>query len=75
MIVYSAFARQAHGGRPTVPLALSAEERARFEEALRPAKAEQRLVRSSVCSRFTKRRSSPICAFRGCLSACSSIST
>ena len=32
-------------GRPTVPLVLSAEERARIEDALRPAKAEQRVVR------------------------------
>ena len=45
MIDYSAVAGRAHGGRPTVPLRLSAEERARFEEALRPAKAEQRTVR------------------------------
>jgi DNA-directed RNA polymerase specialized sigma24 family protein len=45
MIDYSAVAGRAHGGRPTVPLRLSAEERARIEEALRPAKAEQRTVR------------------------------
>jgi hypothetical protein len=31
--------------RPTVPLVLSAEERSRIEDAVRPAKAEQRLVR------------------------------
>jgi|SRR5271167_2873855 len=45
MIDYSAVAGRAHGGRPTVPLRLSAQERARIEEALRPAKAEQRTVR------------------------------
>lgn len=45
MIDYSAFVGRAHGGRPTVPLALSAEERARVEAALRPAKAGQRMVR------------------------------
>ena len=45
MIDYSAVAGRAHGGRPTVPLKLSAEERARIEQALRPAKAQQRIVR------------------------------
>jgi hypothetical protein len=45
MIDYSAVAGRAHGGRPTVPLELSAEERARIEAALRPARAEQRIVR------------------------------
>ena len=45
MIDYGALARRAHGGRPTVPIALSAEERARIEAAMRPAKAEQRIVR------------------------------
>jgi hypothetical protein len=45
MIDYSAFAGRAHGGRPTVPLELSAEERARIEAAVRPARAEQRIVR------------------------------
>jgi hypothetical protein len=44
-IDYSAFAGRARAGRPTVPLALSAKERARLEQALRLAKAEQRLVR------------------------------
>jgi hypothetical protein len=45
MIDYSAVAGRAHGGRPTVRLELSAEERARIEAALRPARAEQRIVR------------------------------
>lgn len=45
MIDYGALAGRAHGGRPTVALVLSAEERARIEGALRPAKAEQRIVR------------------------------
>jgi hypothetical protein len=45
MIDYSALAGRAHGGRPTVAIALSAEERARVEAAMRPAKAEQRIVR------------------------------
>lgn len=45
MIDYSALAGRAHGGRPTVPLVLGAEERARVEGAIRPAKAEQRIVR------------------------------
>jgi DNA-directed RNA polymerase specialized sigma24 family protein len=45
MIDYSAVAGRTHVGRPTVPLVLSAEERARIEDALRPAKAEQRVVR------------------------------
>jgi hypothetical protein len=45
MIDYSAVAGRSHGGRPTVALPLSAEERARIEAALRPAKAEQRMTR------------------------------
>ena len=45
MIDYGALAGRAHGGRPTVPIVLSAEERARIEAAMRPAKAEQRVVR------------------------------
>ena len=45
MIDYAALVGRAHGGRPTVPLDLSAEERASVEAAMRPAKAEQRLVR------------------------------
>jgi hypothetical protein len=45
MIDYGALAGRAHGGRPTVPLDLSAEERAKVEAVMRPAKAEQRVVR------------------------------
>jgi hypothetical protein len=45
MIDYGAVAGRAHGGRPTIPLVLSAEQRAKVEAVLRPAKAEQRLVR------------------------------
>lgn len=45
MIDYGALAGRAHGGRPTVPITLSAEERARVEAAMRPAKAEKRVVR------------------------------
>ncbi len=45
MIDYGALAGRAHGGRPTVPIVLGAEERARVEAAMRPAKAEQRVVR------------------------------
>ena len=45
MIDYSALGGRAHGGRPTVPLVLSAEQRGRIEAAMRPAKAEQRVVR------------------------------
>lgn len=45
MIDYSGVAGRTHVGRRTVPLVLSAEERVRIEDALRPAKAEQRLVR------------------------------
>jgi hypothetical protein len=45
MVDYSAVAGRTHVGRPTVPLVLSAEERSRIEDAVRPAKAEQRLVR------------------------------
>jgi transposase-like protein len=45
MIDYGALVGRAHGGRPTVPIVLSAEERAKVEAAMRPAKAEQRIVR------------------------------
>jgi transposase-like protein len=45
MIDYGALAGRAHGGRPTVAIVLSADERARIEAAMRPAKAEQRVVR------------------------------
>ncbi len=45
MIDYSALAGRAHGGRPTRPLALSAAERAKIEAAMRPSKAEKRIVR------------------------------
>jgi DUF1365 family protein len=45
MIEYGALAGRAHGGRPTVAIVLSAEKRARIEAAMRPAKAEQRVVR------------------------------
>ena len=44
MIDDAALIGRAHGGRPTVPLELSAEERANVEAAMRPAKAEQRVV-------------------------------
>jgi len=45
MIDYGALAGRAHGGRPTVSIVVSAEERARVEASMRPAKAEQRIVR------------------------------
>jgi DUF1365 family protein len=45
MIDYGELAGRPHGGRRTVALVVSAEERARVEAALRPAKAEQRVVR------------------------------
>ena len=45
MVDYGALAGRAHGGRPTVAIVLSAEERAEVEAVLRPAKAEQRVVR------------------------------
>jgi len=48
MINYAALAHRRHGGRPTVPLVLSAEERARVEAAMRPATAEQRIVRRAT---------------------------
>lgn len=48
MIKYAALAHRPHGGRPTVPLVLSAEERARVEAAVRPATAEQRVVRRAT---------------------------
>jgi len=45
MIDYGVLVGRAHGGRPTVPIVLSADERAKVEAATRPAKAEQRVVR------------------------------
>jgi hypothetical protein len=45
MIDYGELAGRAHGGRPTVALVVSAEERRKIEAAMRPAKAEQRIVR------------------------------
>ena len=48
MINYAALAHRQHGGRPTVPLVLSAAERARVEAAMRPATAEQRIVRRAT---------------------------
>jgi transposase len=48
MISYAALAHRSHGGRPTVALVLSAEERERVEAALRPATAEQRIVRRAT---------------------------
>lgn len=45
MIDYGALVGRAHGGRRTVCLDLRPEERAKVEAALRPAKAEQRVVR------------------------------
>ena len=45
MIEYAELAGRPHGGRPTVPILLSAEARAAIAAAMRPAKAEQRVVR------------------------------
>lgn len=45
MIEYDELAGRPHGGRPTVPIVLSAEARAQIAAAMRPAKAEQRVVR------------------------------
>ena len=45
MIEYEALAVRPHGGRPTVPIVLSAEARAQIAGVMRPAKAEQRVVR------------------------------
>jgi hypothetical protein len=45
MIEYGELAGRRHGGRPTVPIVLSAAARAQIAAALRPAKAEQRVVR------------------------------
>lgn len=45
MIDYGGLAGRPHGGRPTVPIVLSEEERAAIAAAMRPAKAEQRIVR------------------------------
>ena len=45
MIEYDELAGRPHGGRPTVPILLSAEARAAIAASMRPAKAEQRVVR------------------------------
>ena len=45
MIEYDELAGRPHGGRPTVPILLSDEARAAIVAAMRPAKAEQRVVR------------------------------
>jgi hypothetical protein len=45
MINYGALAGRPHGGRPTVPILLSEADRAAIVAAMRPAKAEQRVVR------------------------------
>ena len=45
MIDYGPLVDRAHPGRRTVPLALAPEERTRVEAALRPATAEQRIVK------------------------------
>lgn len=45
MIDYAELAGRTHGGRPTVPILLSTEARAAVAAAMRPAKAEQRVVR------------------------------
>ena len=42
---YGALAGRPHGGRPTIPILLSEEDRAAIAAAMRPAKAEQRIVR------------------------------
>jgi DNA-directed RNA polymerase specialized sigma24 family protein len=44
MIDSTSLVDRPHPGRLTVPLALAADERRSVEEALRPAKAEQRIV-------------------------------
>jgi DNA-directed RNA polymerase specialized sigma24 family protein len=44
MIDYTPLVDRPHPGRPTVPLALAADERRSVEAALRPAKAEKRVV-------------------------------
>ena len=44
MIDSSPWANRPHVGRPTVPLALSAGQRAEIEMAIRPEKAERRIV-------------------------------
>ena len=44
MIDSSPWANRPHAGRPTVPLVLSPEQRADVEMALRPEKAERRIV-------------------------------
>ena len=45
MIDPSPWAGRPHVGRPTVSLALSDEQRAEVETAMRPDKAEKRIVR------------------------------
>ena len=44
MIDSTPWANRPHVGRPTVPLALSADQRADIEMAIRPEKAERRIV-------------------------------
>ena len=44
MIDYTSLVDRPHPGRPTMPLALAADERRSVEAALRPAKAERRIV-------------------------------
>ena len=44
MIDSTPWANRPHVGRPTVPLALSAGQRADIEMAMRPEKAERRIV-------------------------------
>ena len=44
MIDSTAMAHRRHPGRRAAPVVLSAEDRAKFEAALRPAKAERRIV-------------------------------
>ena len=45
MIEYDELAGRPHGGRPTVAIVLSADARAAIAAVMRPAKAEQRIVR------------------------------
>jgi DUF1365 family protein len=45
MIEYDDLAGRPHGGRPTVAILLSADDRAAIAAVMRPAKAEQRIVR------------------------------
>ncbi len=52
MIDPTPWAHRPHPGPPTVPLELSAEQRAEFEMALRPDKAEKRIVRRAYAVLF-----------------------